>query len=139
MQKVIKALAVLGFAMVAINSWAASASIEGIVKDANGKPVNGADVKIWPRYGGSWTKYVKTDANGHYSYDGVSPGGTYVVTILVNSRIEASNPSVMPKFGSPTQVNFDLKKTTTAAQGAEGTKKVATKPGSGHPSNGGGN
>src|SRR6476619_7605384 len=110
MQKVIKALAVLGFAIVAVNSWAAGTSIEGIVTDASGKPVNGADVKIWPRYAGTWTKFVKTDANGHYSYDGVAPGTKYVVTLIINSKIEASNSSVMPKFGSPTQVNFDLKK-----------------------------
>lgn len=139
MRKVIKTLAVLGFAMVAVNSWAASASIEGIVKDASGKPVNGADVKIWPRYAGTWTKFVKTDANGHYSYDGVAPGTIYVVSLIVHSKIEWSYPSVIPKFGSPTQVNFDLKKTTTTAQGAEGTKKVGTKQGSGHPSNSGGN
>ena len=139
MHKVIKTLAVLGFAIVAVNSWAGSASIEGIVKDASGKPVNGADVKIWPRYAGTWTKFVKTDANGHYSYDGVAPGTVYVVSLIVHSKIEWSYPSVIAKFGSPTQVNFDLKKTTATAQGAEGTKKVGTKQGSGHPSNSGGN
>ena len=131
MHKVIKTLAVLGFAIVAVNSWAGYASIEGIVKDASGKPVSGADVKIWPR-AGTWTKFVKTDANGHYSYDGVTPGAIYVVTLIVHSKIEWSYNRVMPKYGSPTQVNFDLKKTTTTAQGAQG-KTVETKQASEHP------
>ncbi len=130
MHKVIKTLVVLCFAMLAVNSWASSASIEGIVKDAMGKPVSGADVKIWPR-AGTWTKIVKTDANGHYSYDGVAPGTVYVVTLIVHSKVEWSYSNVMPKFGSPTQVNFDLKKTTSTAH-AQG-KTVATKPASEHP------
>jgi hypothetical protein len=124
MHKVIKTLAVLGFAIVAVNSWAGT-SIEGIVKDASGKPVSGADVKIWPR-AGTWTKIVKTDANGHYSYDGVAPGINYVVTLLVHSKIEWSYSNIMPKYGSATQVNFDLKKTTATAPGAQG-KTVKTK------------
>ena len=124
MQKVIKSLAALGFAFFfAVNSWAASASIEGVVKDAGGKPVSGADVKIWPRYAGKWTKFVKTDANGHYSYDGVAPGQIYVVTLIVHSKIEASNPNVRPKFGAPTQINFDLKTTGGSAPAAQGAKK----------------
>ena len=124
MHKVIKTLAVLGFAIVAVNSWAAT-SIEGMVKDASGKPVSGADVKIWPR-AGTWTKIVKTDANGHYSYDGVAPGTKYVVTLIVHSKVEWSYSNIMPKYGSATQVNFDLKKTTATAPGAEG-KKVKPK------------
>lgn len=123
MHKLIKTLAVLGFAMAAINSWAAGASIEGMVKDASGKPISGADVKIWPRTRGNWTKYVKTDGNGHYSYDGVEPATVYVVTLLVHSKVERSYGNVTTKVGSPTQVDFDLKQTSAGAQ-------VATKNGS---------
>ena len=128
MHKVIKTLAVLGFAIVAVNSWAGT-SIEGIVKDASGKPVSGADVKIWPR-AGTWTKFVKTDANGHYSYDGVAPGTIYVVTLIVHSKIEWSYSRVMAKYGSPTQVNFDLKKTTITAQGAQEKRLRPSRPAS---------
>jgi len=130
MYKVIKKLAVLGFAMVAVNAWAGNASIEGSVKDASGKPMSGVQVKIWPRKG-TWTKYVRTDAGGHYSYDGVEPGAVYVVSLVVNSNVVWSYSSVTPKAGSPTQVNFELKKTATTAQGAQGTKQ-ATKQGSVH-------
>lgn len=130
MRKFIKTVAVLGFVAVTANSWAVSASIQGVVKDGSGKPINGADVKIWPRYAGTWTKFVKTDANGHYSYDGVAPGVKYVVTVLIHSKIEASNPDVMAKSGTPTEVNFDLKKATAPAP--NGTKKVVTKQGSGN-------
>jgi hypothetical protein len=122
MQKIINRVAVAGLALVAVNSWAASASIEGVVKDSGGRPVSGANVKIWPRYNGTWTKFVKTDANGHYSYDGVAPGIVYVVTLIVNSKVEASISDVKPKFGSPTQLNFDLKKTPNTAQAAGAAK-----------------
>lgn len=128
MHKVVRTLALLGFAVVAANSWAASASIEGSVKDATGKPVSGADIKIWPRYAGAWTKYVKTDANGHYSYDGVAPGTVYVVTLLVQSKVESSYGNVTTKSGSPTEVNFDLRKPGATAPGSQGTKQVGTKP-----------
>ncbi len=133
MHKVVKTLAVLGFAVVAVNSWAANASIEGVVRDASGKPVSGVDVKIWPRYVGTWTKYVKTGANGHYSYDGVEPGTVYVVTLVIDSKVEWSYSSITPKSGSPTQVNFDLKRTIAPAPGTQGTKQVAARRGSGSP------
>ena len=38
-------IGLMGFLLCAANAWAGPASIQGIVKDAQGKPIKGADVQ----------------------------------------------------------------------------------------------
>lgn len=87
--------------------FAGTSAVEGIVKDANERPISGADVRVEPRNGGR-SRLVKSDARGHYIYDGLSPGATYRVTLLINGVVKASINNVLGKAGS-TQLNFDLK------------------------------
>jgi hypothetical protein len=44
-------MGIIGLMLYAANAWAGPASIQGIVKDAQGKPVKGADVRIESRDG----------------------------------------------------------------------------------------
>jgi hypothetical protein len=114
--------------------WAASSSIEGTVKDANGKVLSNADIKIEAKGGGSPAKMVKTNASGHYAYNGLTAGETYQVSLIVNGAMKASINNVKTKVG-PTQLNFDLQKGTdpkaAAATGKKKTHKVWVKSGTG--------
>src|SRR6266705_4011063 len=67
------------------NAWAGTPSLEGIVKDATGRPIKGGDVRIEAT---NFSKIVKTDASGHYISDGLVVG-TYTVTLVVNGSVKA--------------------------------------------------
>jgi hypothetical protein len=58
-------------------------------------------------------KIVKTDANGHYVSDGL-PAGVYRVTLVVNGAVKSSISNTKTKADRPTQLNFDLKPTSTS-------------------------
>jgi protocatechuate 3,4-dioxygenase beta subunit len=81
----------LGFALIAMFLLAFSArggarTVEGIVKDRTGRPIEGADVYILAK---DFSKIVKTDANGHYKCEVVA-SGNYRVRLLVNGSIQES-------------------------------------------------
>ena len=113
----------LGLVLLAGNSWAATSAIEGIVKDPRGQVISGADVRIEVGGGTSWSKVVKTDANGHYIYNGLDVG-IYRITLAVNGSVRASIDNVKTKLGNSTKLNFDLKASTSSQTSAPATKKV---------------
>jgi len=86
---------------------AASSLLEGIVKDANGHPIGGADIRIDARKSGRLLATVKTDANGRYVLEGLAPGN-YRVTLLVNGAVKASVNNTTVEPHESTQLNFDL-------------------------------
>src|SRR5207247_9152543 len=90
------------------SAWAATSSIQGIVKDAKGQPIKGADVRIETKDGSKLIKTVKTDANGRYVSDGLAVG-VYRVTLAVNGAVKASIMNTKTMVDQPTQLNFDLK------------------------------
>lgn len=100
-------LLLLGALIFTGNVFAGPSAVEGIVKDANARPIGGADVRVEARNRGS-SQVVKTDARGHYIYDGLTPGVTYRVTLVINGAVKASINNVLAKSGS-TELNFDLK------------------------------
>jgi hypothetical protein len=114
-------LLLFGLIIVPGIAWAASEAIEGAVKDPNGRPIGGADIRVEGRNQNS-SKVVKSDAKGHYVYPGVTPGATYRVTLYVNGAVKASINNVQAKAGEPTRLNFDLK-TGKASQGSAPAKK----------------
>jgi hypothetical protein len=59
-------IGLMGFFLCAANAWAGPASIQGIVKDAQGKPIKGADVRIESRDGKQLFNTTKTDTQGRY-------------------------------------------------------------------------
>jgi carboxypeptidase family protein len=104
---------VFGLVLLSASGRAGASAIEGIVKDPNGRPISGADVRIEAKNANSWNKIVKTDAKGHYVSDGL-PVGIYRVTLVVGGSVKASINNATIKSGNPTQLNFDLKTSATS-------------------------
>ena len=46
----------VGLMLFVASAWAASSVLEGIVKDAKGHPIEGADIRIETKNGGKWTR-----------------------------------------------------------------------------------
>jgi hypothetical protein len=96
-----------------------SAAIQGVVKDAKGHVIKGADVRIESRDGSKLFKSVKTDANGRYASDGLT-AGVYRVTLVVNGTVKASIMNTNARADRPTQLNFDLRLASTSQASAAG-------------------
>ena len=101
-------IGLMGFLLCAANAWAGPASIQGIVKDAQGKPIKGADVRIQSQNGKQLFNTVKTDTQGRYISEGLQPG-VYRVSLVVNGAVKADIGNTKTKSDQATQLNFDLK------------------------------
>jgi hypothetical protein len=101
----------ISLVLISGNAWAGTPALEGIAKDATGRPIKGADVRIEAK---NFSKIAKTDANGHYVSDGLA-AGTYKVTLIVNG-VRASVLSAKTQLGKPTLLNFDLAANTASAK-----------------------
>jgi len=112
-----------GLFLCVASAWAATSSIQGIVKDAKGQPIKNADVGIESKDGKQLFNTVKTDSSGRYISQGL-PVGTYRVTLVVNGAVKASIANTTTKATNPTQLNFDLKPASTAQ--ASAAKKTGT-------------
>jgi hypothetical protein len=51
----------VGLILFAATAWAAPSVLHGVVKDPNGRPVKGADIRIEAKDGSKLLKTVKTD------------------------------------------------------------------------------
>ncbi len=98
----------IGLVLCVASAWAATSSIQGIVKDAKGQPIKGADVRIESKDGKQLFNTVKTDAKGRYISQGL-PTGVYKVTLVVNGTAKASITNTKTKADQATQLNFDLR------------------------------
>ena len=114
-------IGLMGFLLCAANAWAGPASIQGIVKDAKGKPIKGADVRVESRDGKQLFNTVKTDAKGRYISQGLQPG-VYRVSLVVNGAVKAAIINTKTKSDQATQLNFDLKPVAAAQASAAGKK-----------------
>lgn len=112
---------VLGTLLFAGNLFAAGSAVEGMIKDANGRPIVSVEVRVEARTGSAWHRIVKSDARGHYACGGLTPGATYRVTAVINGEVKASINNVLAKSDS-TQLNFDLKNSS-----ASGNRSVTKK------------
>ena len=100
-------IGLIGLILSTANAWAASSVLEGIVKDAKGHPIEGADIRIETKNGGRLLTTVKTDVNGRYILESL-PAGNYRITLVVNGAIKTSINNTTIESGEPTQLNFDL-------------------------------
>jgi Carboxypeptidase regulatory-like domain len=114
-------IGLIGFAVSVASAWAGGSAIQGVVKDAKGQAIKGADVRIESKDGKQHFNAVKTDAKGRYVSDGL-PVGVYKVTLMVNGAVKASITNTKTKADQTTQLNFDLKP-LPVAQANAGQKK----------------
>jgi 5-hydroxyisourate hydrolase-like protein (transthyretin family) len=111
----------MGFLLCTANVWAGPASIQGIVRDAKGKPIKGADVRVESKDGKQLFNTVKTDTQGRYISQGLQPG-IYRLSLVVNGAVKASITNTKTKPDQATQLNFDLKPVAAAQASAEQKK-----------------
>jgi hypothetical protein len=79
------ALVAAGMVFLACTSLAQVVPIEGTVKGADGKPIQGAVIKI-TRTDIRGEYPAKTDKKGHYINIGVPIGGTFNVALFIDDR-----------------------------------------------------
>ena len=106
--RIIGVLPVLFFSLA--STWASP--VEGVVKDAHGQPLKGAEVQIQTQDGKIIGK-TSTDAHGHYLSANL-PAGIYKVDLLVNSVVKASIKNVPANTAKSAQLNFALTAKTMA-------------------------
>src|SRR5438270_2005519 len=97
----------VGFVLSVATVWAGPSAIQGVVKDAKGRPIKGADVQIQSKDGKQTFSTVKTDAQGRYISQSLAPN-VYRVTLVVNGAVKASIMNTKTNGNQPTQLNFDL-------------------------------
>jgi len=110
----------VGLVLCVASAWAGPSAIQGIVKDAKGQAIKGADVRVESKDGKQLFNTVKTDAHGRYVSQGLAPG-VYRVSLVVNGAVKASITNTKTKADQPTQLNFDLKP-ASASQANAGAK-----------------
>ena len=103
----------IGF--LAVMLFIASASgagsvLQGIVKDANEHPIEGADIRIQAKNNGGLLTTAKTDAKGHYNLEGL-PAGDYRVTLVVNGTVKTTINNTTVEASESTELNFNLTQT----------------------------
>ncbi len=101
-------IGLMGFLLCAVNAWAGPSSIQGIARDAQGKPIKSASIKIESRDGKQLFNTVKTDSQGRYISQGLQPG-VYRVSLVVNGAVKAAIGNTKTQSDQATQLNFDLK------------------------------
>jgi 5-hydroxyisourate hydrolase-like protein (transthyretin family) len=111
----------IGLVLCVASAWAGPSSIQGIVNDAKGQPIKGADVRIESKDGKQMLGTVKTDTKGRYISQGLQPG-VYRVTLMVKGAVKASIMNTKTKSDQATQLNFDLRP-ASASQASAGAKK----------------
>jgi tetratricopeptide (TPR) repeat protein len=105
---------VVSFLLLAGASFAQISAVEGDVKGTDGQPIKGAEILIERKDMKGTYKGAKSDKKGHYIYNGL-PLGTYKVSVLVGGEVKDSVDGVRTKLGDPTDVSFDLRKTSAQA------------------------
>src|SRR6266481_449527 len=114
-------IGLLGLVLCAASASAGSSAIQGVVKDASGQPIKGADVRVESIDGKQLFKTVKSDARGRYVSQGLQLR-VYRVTLLVNGAVKACITNIKTKQDQATELNFDLKR-LAAAQATTERKK----------------
>lgn len=116
-------IAFVGVLFFVEGAAATNSVLEGIVKDAKGHPIQGADIRIEATSGGTPLTTVKTDANGRYTLNSLA-AGTYRVTLVVNGAQKTSINNTMIIPDESTQLNFDLTQTRASVTIRKGLHRV---------------
>jgi len=117
----------IGVMLFVASASAASSVLQGIVKDAKGHPIQGADIRIEATNTGRLLRTVKTNVNGRYSLEALT-AGKYRVTLVVNGAVKASINNTTLEPGESTQLNFELKQTRASVTVTKGKHWVWIPP-----------
>jgi len=96
------------FLLVAGVSLAQTSAIAGQVKGEDGKPLQGALIRI-ERLDIKGNYRVKTNKKGEYFHAGL-PLGTYRVILEVDGKEVDRVENVRTRLGDPTEINFDMER-----------------------------
>lgn len=116
-------MALVGAMLFVASALAANSELQGVVKDAKGHPIQGADVRIEEAKTGKLLTTVKTNAGGRYSLEGLA-AGDYRVTLAVNGAVKASINNATLEPGESTLLNFQLKQTRASITVTKGKHRV---------------
>jgi Tfp pilus assembly protein PilF len=119
------ALAMLFVAAAAVSALAQTGQIKGKVLDAEGKPVQGAQVVIEFAEGVTRKFEVKTDRRGEFIQIGLQPGG-YRVTATVD-KLGSFTQQTRVTLARPAEVMFEFKPNPAAGDPAAAAKAAALK------------
>jgi tetratricopeptide (TPR) repeat protein len=122
-----KLFAVAPVFVFAAIGFAQTSNIQGDVLDTEGKPLQGAQIKL-DRTDIKQSFNVKTDKKGHFLYANL-PTGIYNITIIVNGKDMGTMTGVRPRQGDNEPLKFDLSKVAAAAAAAAAAAGAA--PGAG--------
>ena len=111
-------------------SFGQTTSLQGKVTGEDGKPIQGAEVKI-ARTDIKANYSVKTNKDGKYNY-ATLPLGTYDLQWLVNGQVVYQAQKVRTDYAKPTEINVDLAK-IKQEQAAAGAAPAAGAPPPGLP------
>ena len=111
----------------AVQARAQFGSLEGDVKDAEGKPMVGAMIMI-ERTDIKGNYKVKSDKKGHY-YHGGLPLGSYDMTLMQGEQKLDFVKGVRVRLGDSTVINFDLKAARDRAMAQQLGIRTEQKPG----------
>jgi tetratricopeptide (TPR) repeat protein len=111
-----KLLAVAPLFLFAAAGFAQTSNISGDVLGTDGKPVQGAQIKL-DRTDIKQSFSVKTDKKGHFLYANL-PTGTYNITLQVNGKDMGAVTGVRTRQGDNPPLVFDLSKQAEAAAAA---------------------
>jgi hypothetical protein len=111
----------VGLVLSVATALAGSSAIQGVVKDAKGQAIKGADVRIESVDGKPLFKTVQTDEGGRYVSQGLQLR-VYRVTLLVNGVVKACITNIKTKQSQATELNLDLKR-VAAVQATTEQKK----------------
>ena len=120
-------IGLIGVMLLVANALAANSVLQGIVKDANGHPIQGADIRLEETKTGRLLTTVKTNGTGRYKLEGLA-AGRYRVTLVLNGALKASINDTPLKPGESTQLNFDLRQTRASVTATKGTHRIWVPP-----------
>lgn len=100
-------IGLLGLFLCVASAWAGNSPLQGVVKDATGHAIKGAEIRVEPRNGGQVLATTKSDANGRYATADLAQG-VYRVSLLVNGVVKSSINNTQTRANKPTQLNFQL-------------------------------
>ena len=113
----------IGVTLFVASASAASSELQGIVKDAKGHPIKGADIRIEATNTGKLLTTVRTNVEGRYSLEGLA-AGNYRVTLVIDGAVKASINNTTLEPDESTRLNFELKQTRAFVTVTKGKHRV---------------